>query len=90
IFGVINLVNLPLLFVSYAMFPPGLMAGWLSDAAKYNPVSWSAETIRTVVINGTLTASQMGSIELWLGGLAILATILLLMAYFVSEKEIRE
>jgi ABC-2 type transport system permease protein len=66
------------------------MAGWLSDAAKYNPVSWSAETIRTVVINGTLTASQMGSIELWLGGLAILATILLLMAYFVSEKEIRE
>lgn len=90
IFGVINLVNLPLLFVSYAMFPPGLMAGWLSDAAKYNPVSWSAETIRTVVINGTLSASQMHSIGIWLGGLAILATILLLMAYFVSENEIRE
>jgi len=90
IFGIINLVNLPLLFVSYAMFPPGLMAGWLSDAAAYNPVSWSAETIRTVVINGSLSASQLHSITLWLSGLAILAALLLTLTYYVSEKEIRE
>ena len=26
IFGIVNLVNLPLMFVSYAMFAPGMMA----------------------------------------------------------------
>ncbi|MCL4314472.1 MAG: ABC transporter permease [Candidatus Thermoplasmatota archaeon] len=90
IFGIINLVNLPLLFVSYAMFPPDLMAGWLSDMAKYNPVSWSAETIRTVIINGSLSASQAYHVSVWLGGLAALAAFLLTLTYFVSEKEIRE
>ncbi len=91
IFGILNLVNLPLLFTSYAMFPPALMAGWLSTVAQYNPVSWSAESIRTVILNGTmLTAAQGSQLLTWLGGLALLAVVMLIIVYFVSEKEIRE
>lgn len=90
IFGIVNLVNLPLLFVSYAMFSPSMMAGWLSNVAKYNPVSWSAEAIRMVIINGTLTASQWIQIGKWLGGLAILAAFLLSLTAFLAEKEIRD
>jgi ABC-2 type transport system permease protein len=58
IFGIVNLVNLPLLFVSYAMFSSSMMASWLSSVAAYNPVSWSAEAMRMVIINGNLTGSQ--------------------------------
>lgn len=90
IFGIVNLVNLPLLFVSYAMFAPGMMATWLSNIAKYNPVSWSAEAIRMVIINGALTASQWTQVGEWLGGLAILAAALLLMTAYLAEKEIRD
>lgn len=90
IFGIVNLVNLPLLFMSYAMFPAGMMATWLGDAAKYNPVSWAAESIRTVVINGTVLPSQAGQVALWLGALAILAAGLITLTYFVAEGEIRE
>lgn len=90
IFGIVNLVNLPLLFVSYAMFAPGMMASWLSNIAQYNPVSWSAEAIRMVIINGTLTASQWTQIGDWLGGLAILAAGLLILTAVLAEKEIRD
>lgn len=90
IFGIVNLVNLPLLFVSYAMFPPAMMAPWLSNAAQYNPVSWSAQAIRMVIINGSLTGAQWNQIGLWLGGLAILAAALLLLTAFVAERGIRD
>ncbi len=90
IFGIVNLVNLPLLFMSYAMFPAGIQATWLSDAAKYNPVSWAAESIRTVIINGTVISSQVSNVIWWMGSLAILALGLVILTYFVTEKEIRD
>ncbi|MHB1440315.1 MAG: ABC transporter permease [Cuniculiplasma sp.] len=90
IFGIVNLVNLPLLFVSYAMFSPVMMATWLSNVAKYNPVSWSAEAMRMVIINGSLTGSQWYQVGTWLGALAVLALGLLLLTAYLSEKEIRD
>ena len=90
IFGIVNLINLPLLFVSYAMFPKDFMASWLSNIAAYNPVSWSAESIRMVIINGSLTASQWSSVGLWLGALAIMAALMVVLTYIMAEKEIRD
>ena len=90
IFGIVNLINLPLLFMSYAMFPADLMAGWIGDVAKYNPVSWSAEAMRTVILNGALTASQWASVGRWLGGLALLTGLMVVITYFMAETEIRD
>ncbi len=90
IFGIVNLVNLPLLFVSYAMFSSSMMASWLSSVAAYNPVSWSAEAMRMVIINGNLTGSQWIQVGQWLGALAILALGLLLLTAYLAEKEIRD
>ena len=90
IFGIVNLVNLPLMFVSYAMFSPAMMADWLANVAKYNPVSWSAEAIRMVIINGNLTTAQWTQVGQWLGGLAILAAGLLALTAYLVEKEIRD
>ncbi len=90
IFGIVNLVNLPLLFVSYSMFSSAMMAPWLSNVAKYNPVSWSAEAMRMVIINGNLTGSQWMQVGQWLGGLAVLALALLLLTAYLAEKEIRD
>lgn len=90
IFGIVNLVNLPLMFASYAMFGQNMMASWLANIAKYNPVSWSAESIRMVIINGSLTSAQWNQIGWWLGGLAILAGSLMALTAYLAEKEIRD
>ncbi len=91
IFGIINLINLPLLFASYALFPAGLMAPWLANVANYNPVSWSAEAIRAVILNGTTTtASQFHSVLLDLLYLFLLSVAMIIITIVLSEKEIRD
>ncbi len=90
VFGIVNLINLPLMFASYAMFPPDLMANWLSNVAKYNPISWSAQSVRLVIINGSLSASQAHSVLMYMTGLLVLSVFMLLLTYILSEREIRE
>ncbi len=90
VFGIVNLINLPLMFASYAMFPPDLMAGWLEHVARYNPVSWSAQSIRMVIINGTLNSSQAHTVFIYMMALLALTVFMLVITYVVSNKEIRE
>lgn len=87
--SVVNLINLPLMFASYAMFPSNLMSGWLNTIATWNPVSWSSEAIRTVLINGSLTQSQWNSEIRWLGALVSLAITFLILTIWLSEKGIQ-
>ncbi|WP_337860321.1 ABC transporter permease [Ferroplasma sp.] len=90
IFGIVNLINLPLMFASFAIFPPKLMAGWLENVARYNPVSWSSQSIRMVLINGTaLSAGQAHTILLYMLGLLALSVFMLILTYIISNKEIR-
>ncbi len=90
IFGIINLINLPLIFASYALFPAALMASWLANVAKYNPVSWSSEAIRTVILNGNLSPSQFHSVMLDLLYLFLLSVFMIILTIVLSEKEIRD
>ncbi|MCL5988160.1 MAG: ABC transporter permease [Candidatus Thermoplasmatota archaeon] len=90
IFGIINLINLPLLFASYALFPPSFMPSWLRNVAAYNPVSWSSQAIRNVILNGTLTGSVLSTTLEYMLYLLLLTIFMLVLVYFVSEKEIRD
>ncbi len=45
-FGVINLVNLPLLFTSAAMYPRTIMPGWLQGVSDWNPVTLAVNVMR--------------------------------------------
>jgi ABC-2 type transport system permease protein len=46
LFGLINLLNLPIMFASTALFPTTMMPSWLVAVAKANPLSWAADAIR--------------------------------------------
>jgi ABC-2 type transport system permease protein len=48
--AIINLVNLPLLFASNALFPAKLMPTWLQDVIKVNPVSYAIDGVRQMLI----------------------------------------
>jgi len=57
--AIINLLNLPLLFASNALFPVKIMPAWLQDVVKVNPISYCIDAIRQLLIGAT------GSYALW-------------------------
>src|SRR3989442_231973 len=48
--AIINLLNLPLLFASNALFPTKLMPAWLRDVVKVNPVSYANDGVRQLLL----------------------------------------
>jgi ABC-2 type transport system permease protein len=48
--AIMNLLNLPLLFASNAMFPVTYMPEWLQTIAKINPVSYAADICRQLLL----------------------------------------
>lgn len=48
--AIINLLNLPLLFASNALFPTKLMPAWLQDVVRVNPVSYANDGVRQLLL----------------------------------------
>lgn len=48
--AIINLLNLPLLFASNALFPTTIMPTWLQSVVNVNPVSYAIDAIRQLLI----------------------------------------
>jgi ABC-2 type transport system permease protein len=57
--AIINLLNLPLLFASNALFPTKIMPSWLQDVVKVNPVSYANDGVRQLLLGAT------GASALW-------------------------
>ena len=49
-FAFINLVNLPLMFLSNALFPTTFMPEWMRMVASVNPFSFCVDAVRTLMI----------------------------------------
>ncbi|HYM40405.1 MAG TPA: ABC transporter permease [Thermoplasmata archaeon] len=69
--AIMNLLNLPLLFASNALFPTASMPSWLQDIAKVNPVTYGTEAARQLILLPT-NWSVVGGDFLFLG---IFATV---------------
>ena len=48
--AIFNLVTLPLMFASSAYFPIGNMPGWLQAIANVNPISYTIDAVRRLMI----------------------------------------
>jgi len=72
---IVNLLNLPLLFASNAMFPAKFMPGWLQPVVQANPVSYATDISRQLLL-GSAGMSSLGFDFLYLGGFAVALTIL--------------
>ncbi len=75
----VTFVVLPLTFLSGAFMKPSLAAGWIGDAARYNPVNWAVEAGRSAAgahADWGLIGSRAGflvvllAFSLWLAGRA--------------------
>jgi ABC-2 type transport system permease protein len=51
--AIINLINLPLLFASNALFPAKEMPTWLQGVVNVNPVSYANDAVRSLLLGST-------------------------------------
>jgi len=72
---IVNLLNLPLLFASNAMFPAKLMPGWLQPVVDVNPISYATDISRQLLLGSSGMAS-LGFDFLYLGSFALILTVL--------------
>jgi ABC-2 type transport system permease protein len=57
--ALINLINLPLLFASNALFPISIMPTWLQDIVRVNPVSYANDAVRQLLIGATVHMASL-------------------------------
>jgi ABC-2 type transport system permease protein len=72
---IVNLLNLPLLFASNAMFPAKFMPNWLQPIVQINPVSYATDISRQLLLGSSGMASLAFDFA-YLGGFAIALTAL--------------
>ena len=60
-FGLVNFLTFPIMFTSTALFPIDFFPGWLKPIAQANPVSMASGAARLLVVNGTLSSSQLSA-----------------------------
>ncbi len=79
---IVNLLNLPLLFASNAMFPAKFMPSWLQPIVQVNPVSYTTDISRQLLLGSP------GMASLWFDFLylGVFAVILLIAGTIVSWR----
>ena len=84
--AVINLLNLPLLFASNALFPVKIMPAWLQDVVKVNPVSYAVDAIRQLLIGATGTYALWLDFTVVLGFAAFFSIVGIVMSWRLLSK----
>ena len=72
--AVMNLLNLPLTFASGAFFPIDRMPEWLQVVASINPLSYTMDGMRQLLINDTIVYSKLAFQYAYVGIFAAILT----------------
>jgi ABC-2 type transport system permease protein len=70
--AVVNLLSLPLTFASSAFFPVSNMPSWLQTVARVNPLSYTIDGCRQLLINGSIDFGQLAFQYLYVGIFALI------------------
>jgi ABC-2 type transport system permease protein len=73
--AIMNLLNLPLLFASNALFPARFMPSWLKPVVSVNPISYATDIARQLLL-GSPGMASLGFDFLYLGAFAVLLSAL--------------
>ncbi|MBP1449122.1 MAG: ABC transporter permease [Thermoproteus sp.] len=76
---VANILNLPLMFTSTALFPRSFYPWWMKDIAAVNPITFATEVGRGLLLADPVEAA-------WLGYLALFAAVALASGALISRK----
>jgi len=85
-FAAVNLINLPVLLTSDALYPWGTMPSWLQSVSQYNPVSLAVNVLREVLFGSTAYPYGPG---VYLLGLLGWTAVLVVIAIFLVRRALR-
>lgn len=86
--SVINLIGLPLIFLSSALFPPSLLPGWLATIIRYNPLTYAVDALQYLINPGFKTGigvSPLGDILI----ITVFDTAMLILSTYLFRQETR-
>ncbi len=88
--AVANLLNLPLMFASNALFPIKQMPEWLQTIAKFNPISYTTEATRNFILHSSSYPLDVSTILFDFQILIIFAIISSLLGILVASRGLRQ
>jgi ABC-2 type transport system permease protein len=85
--AVMNLITLPLMFASNAFFPTNIMPSWLQTVAKFNPMTYTTDAVRQLLIFSTTDFTQVAMDFTYVGIFAVVvATIGIVLSWRFLSK----
>jgi ABC-2 type transport system permease protein len=85
-FAAVNLLNLPVLLTSDALYPWGSMPPWLQNVSQYNPVSLAVNVVRETLFGAGAYPYGPG---VYLGGLFAWTAVLIAIAIILVRRALR-
>ncbi len=85
-FAAVNLLNLPVLLTSDALYPWGSMPAWMQNVSQYNPVSLAVNVIRETLFGSSLYPYSAG---VYLLGLFAWSAVLIGIALVLVRRALR-
>ncbi len=77
--GMVGIIVFPLFFLSTALYPAGLLRGWMAQAIWYNPVTYATDALRQLLLSGGVDDSAVRGFVvtgLFAGALVSVVTLL--------------
>ena len=87
--AIVNFLTLPIMFMSNAFFPSSSFPSWLKTIADVNPVTKANEAARLLIVNGSLSQSQLSTYGWDMVYLAVFAALLGVIGYLAARRALR-
>ncbi|MGP8124653.1 MAG: ABC transporter permease [Nitrososphaerales archaeon] len=87
--AIVNFLTLPIMFMSNAFFPSSSFPSWLKAIADVNPVTKANEAARLLIINGSLSSSQVATYGWDMAYLVVFAALLGVLGYLAARRALR-
>lgn len=88
-FGAVNLLTFPIMFTSTGFFPLSFFPAWLKPIAQANPITLACDATRLLIVNGTLSASQVQGFIGDLAGLAVYGAVFAAMGILMTRNALK-
>jgi len=87
--AIVNFLTLPIMFMSNAFFPSSSFPDWLKAIADVNPVTKANEAARLLIVNGSLSPSQLSTYGWDMLYLAVFAALMGVIGYLAAKRALR-
>jgi ABC-2 type transport system permease protein len=85
--AIVNFATFPLVFTSTALFPEAGFPSWLSTISNANPITWTTDTARLLLVHGSsLSSVQLTSLGHWGAYLVVFALVMAALGYVAASK----